>query len=57
MSARLVLGLFSLFKLLIWVVLAQVAELPGLGGAHFMPVTQKGHAMLLSMLELGLVPL
>ena len=38
----------------LWV---QVAELPDISGAHFMPVTQKGQAMLLSAIKDGTIPL
>ena len=35
----------------------QVAELPDVSGAHFMPVTQKGQALLLSAIKDGTSPL
>ena len=35
----------------------QVAELPDVSGAHFMPVTQKGQALLLSAIKDGTIPL
>ena len=35
----------------------RVAQLQGLSGSHFMPVTRKGRAMLLQMLEQDLLPL
>ena len=39
------------------IVALQVAQLPDIAGAHFMPVTPKGQALLLSTIKQNIMPL